>query len=127
LRQSDTYRRRSYPLPERKSMKKVLGKIQSAEYGLLNGSPYFGLYLAFSINGGSQGCNSSTKYMFNISKDCKWSENNRSDAVAELVDDLHSVLKAAKVNYVSELAGKPVEITLDGNLFKGFRILTEVL
>ena len=109
-------------------MQKVLGKIQSAEYGLLDGCPlYFGLILAFSINGGSQGCNSSTKYMFNISKDCKWIENNRSDAVAGLVDDLHSVLKAAKVNYVSELAGKPVEITLDGNLFKGFRILTEVL
>ena len=110
------------------SVEKVLGKITSAEYGMCPDYPFFfGLRLTFSLDGGSRVVGSSTKYMFNISKDCKWIENNRSDAVAGLVDDLHSVLKAAKVNYVSELAGKPVEVTLDGNLFKGFRILTEVL
>lgn len=31
------------------------------------------------------------------------------------------------VNYVSELLGKPVEVTLEDGVFKDFRILTEVL
>lgn len=42
----------------------------------------------------------------------------------EFVND---ILKAAKVNYVSELINKPVEVTIENNTFKNFRILTEVL
>lgn len=38
-----------------------------------------------------------------------------------------AILKDAKVSSVSGLIGKPVEVTLEGNLFKDFRILTEVL
>lgn len=110
------------------SVEKVLGKITSAEYGICPDYPFFfGLRLTFSLDGGSRVVGSSTKYMFNISKNCKWENMNRNEAIAGLVDDLHEILNEAKVNHVSELVGKPVEVTLDGNVYKDFRILTEVL
>lgn len=44
-----------------------------------------------------------------------------------VLKDLKKVLDDAKVNYVSELIGKPIEIEIEGDRFKSFRILTEVL
>lgn len=110
------------------SVEKVLGKITSAEYGICPDYPFFfGLRLTFSLDGGSRVVGSSTKYMFNISEHCKWETKNRSDAIAGTVDDLYKILCDAKVHHVSELVGKPVEVTLDGMLYKDFRILTEVI
>ena len=43
------------------------------------------------------------------------------------LDELYEILKDAKVNYVSQLVGKPVEVEIEDNMFKDFRILTEVL
>jgi hypothetical protein len=40
---------------------------------------------------------------------------------------ISSLLKDAKVDSVDKLKGKPVEVTLDGNQLKSWRILTEVL
>ena len=40
---------------------------------------------------------------------------------------INDILKAAKANYVSELINKPVEVIIENNAFKDFRILTEVL
>ncbi len=37
------------------------------------------------------------------------------------------LLNQAKVDDVSKLKGKPVEIELDGNLLKSWRLLTEVI
>lgn len=37
------------------------------------------------------------------------------------------ILKDDNCSYVSELKDKPVEVTIEGNTFKSFRILTEVL
>ena len=51
----------------------------------------------------------------------------RHSNLAESLDRLAKILKDAKVNYVSELLGKPVEVTLEDGVFKDFRILTEVL
>jgi len=110
------------------SMEKVLGKITSAEYGMCPDYPFlFGLGLYFSLDGGGKVVGCSSKYMFNISEHCKWGTENRSDAIAGTVDDLYKILCDAKVHHVSELIGKPVEVTLDGMLYKDFRILTEVL
>ena len=67
------------------------------------------------------------KYTVNISKQCRWEKAERETAVTVTVDHLYELLKAAKVNYVSELIGKPVEVTIEKNWFKDFRILTEVL
>lgn len=51
----------------------------------------------------------------------------RHTNLAESLDHVAKILKDAKVNYVSELLGKPVEVTLEDGIFKDFRILTEVL
>ena len=68
------------------------------------------------------------KYTVNINPDCKWeSESDRAAAIVESVEFINSILKDAKVNYVSELVGKPVEVELEHCTFKGFRILTDVL
>lgn len=106
---------------------KHLGKIKSAEYGIVKDYPFlFGLQLQFSLgNGAGIGCG--CVYTDNISKGCNWTTEKRQCEITKSVDTVHRFLKEAKINYVSELIGKPVEVTIEDNTFKGFRILTEVL
>ena len=106
---------------------KILGKITTAEYGMVGDHPFlFGLQLHFSLGDGTSiGCGSS--YTVNISESCRWLEEERQCAITKSVDELYKILKDAKVNYVSELVGKPVEVTIEGSCFKDFRILKEVL
>ncbi len=105
---------------------KVLGKIVRAEFGKVNDMPFlFGLKLDFGFDGG--GVSDGGKYTVNISEHCKWETQSRQEAIEKLVDSIHKLLNDAKVDDVSELVGKPVEITLENSWFKDFRILTEVL
>lgn len=105
---------------------KVLGKITKAEYGKYPGYEYLiGLELRFAFEGSTVGCGG--KYMVNMSSECKWSEDERYGAIVKSVEHINQILNDAKVHYISELVGKPVEIEIQGSLFKGFRILTEVL
>lgn len=106
---------------------KVLGKITSAEFGQVRDYPFlFGLQLYFKLGDGTCiGCGS--KYTINISKECRWEESERSTAIVKTIEDLNKILKDAKVNHVSQLINKPVEVTIESNTFKDFRILTEVL
>lgn len=94
-------------------MEKVLGKIDFAEFGKVSDYPFLiGLQLGFSMGG--SGVMDGGKYTVNISSECEWENNERAQT-------------DAKVSYVSELIGKPVEVTLNKNMFYDFRILTEVL
>jgi len=104
--------------------KKELGKIESVEFGRHPDRPFlFGLQLTFKMEGaGVQGF-----YTVNLSEDCKWEIADRSLTIVEMVEFVDSTLENAKVNHVSELKNIPVEITFNGNCFKSFRILTEVL
>ncbi len=106
---------------------KILGKITSAEYGMVSDYPFlFGLQLYFSLGDGTSiGCGS--RYTVNIGEACKWTTEERQYGITKSVDELHKILKDAKVNYVSKLVGKPVEVEIEKNCFKDFRILTEVL
>ena len=106
---------------------KFLGKITSAEYGMVPDYPFlFGLQLYFKLGDGSAiGCGS--KYTINIGAAYNWTTEERQCGITKSVDEVHKILKDAKVNYVSQLVGKPVEVEIDGNTFKNFRILTEVL
>ena len=105
---------------------KYLGMIEWAEFGTVNGYPFlFGLQLRFKFDG-SQHIYNGSLHTVNISKNCSWKQN-REQVITKLVEDIHDILKEAKVNYVSELIGKPVEITLENDRFSDFRILTEVL
>lgn len=104
---------------------KYLGKITNAEFGtVINMEFLMGLQLTFAFDG--SGVSTGGRYCVNTSK--HWgSDDERQYAVTESWDYIHEILKEAKVNYVSELVGKYVEIELGGNVFKGFRILTEGL
>ena len=106
---------------------KHLGKITNAEFGLQRDYPFmFGLQLEFSFDGSCVG--DGGMYTINIYSGCKWdSAEQKAEAVEKCIIDTVDVLKDAKVNNVSQLKDKPVEVELDGNLFKSFRILTEVL
>lgn len=108
-------------------MKTILGKISSVEYGFIEDYCFlFGLKLSFSLSDGT-GVGDGGKYCLNISKECKWGTLKREKAIEEKTDLLIQIMNDAKVSNVSQLKGKPVEVTLNGNSFYDFRILKEVL
>ena len=114
---------------------KELGKIIFAEYGILKGLPnLIGLQLGFSI--GCKKVDDGGKYTVNVGTECKREDFgteckredlNREETITESIEKVNQILKDAKVNYVSELLNKPVEVTIENNTFKDFRILTEIL
>jgi hypothetical protein len=106
---------------------KYLGKITFAEFGQYPDRPFlFGLQLGFQFDGG--GVYDGGKYTVNISKGCKWdSESQRQQMFVESLEKVNEILTDAKVNYVSQLKGKPVQVTILDRVFKDFRILTEVI
>lgn len=107
-------------------MQKLLGKIESAEFGTIPDHPHLlGLQLEFSGPGWHVG--DGGKFSVNVSSSCKWEKSERDEALTKLVDTVDEILKQAKVHKVSELVKKPVEITIEDGMFKDFRILTEVL
>lgn len=102
-------------------METYLGKIASAEFGLVEERPYLiGLQLCFEFDG-STIYNTQGKYFVNMNH-----ENSLIQSI-EMTMQINKLLLAAGCAHISQLAGKPVEITLDGNRFEDFRILTEVL
>lgn len=105
---------------------KELGKITFAEFGTVRDYPFLiGLQLGFRMGGSA--VMDGGKYTVNISPECKWTELNREVTITKTIEEVDRILKNAKVNYVSELLNKPVEVTMESNTFKDFRILTEVL
>ena len=106
---------------------KILGKINFAEYGTISDYPFMiGLQLGFKLGDGSCVMDGGS-YTVNIDKECRWEESERTTAVTVSIEKVYQILKDAKVNYVSKLINKPVEVTIEKNTFKDFRILTEVL
>ncbi len=105
---------------------KELGKITFAEFGTIRDYSFLiGLQLGFRM--GESGIMDGGKYTVNISPEYKWKELNRETTITKSVEEVDRILKDAKVNYVSELVNKPVEVMMENNTFKDFRILTEVL
>lgn len=106
---------------------KILGKIDFAEYGTIRDYPFLiGLQLGFKLGDGCSVMDGG-RYTVNIDKECRWEESERTTAVTVTVEKIYQILKDAKVNYVSQLINKLVEVTIEKNTFKDFRILTEVL
>lgn len=100
------------------SEEKILGKIESIHFGNHSDYPWFGLVITFS--GPGWGVTSGIKYYINLDKDHK-------DDALELLYFIKGLLANAKVHDIYDLIGKPVEVELDHNAFKDFRILEEVL
>lgn len=108
--------------------KKYLGKIKSAEYGFISDYPFLmGLKLEFQL-GDNGMVGDGGKFTVNMSDECEWdSAKQRAEVIAERCDAVYKLLNDAKTSNVSGLKNKPVEVTLEDNCFKDFRILTEVL
>ena len=105
---------------------KVLAKITHAEFGQYPDRPFlFGLQLCFESK--SFGVCDGGRYTVNISPDCRWTKEERLEVIDDMICEVNKILKDAKVNYVSQLTGKPVEVIIENNTFKEFRILTEVI
>ncbi len=105
----------------------MLGKITNVRFGFIPDYPFlFGIDFDFSLGDGSY-IGSGGKYTVNISKDCKWSPEERKEAIEKSTDFIVKILKDAKVDNVCDLKNKPVEVYLKDNTFVDFRILTEVL
>ena len=106
---------------------KNLGKITFAEYGTIKDHPFLiRLQLGFKLGDGTSVMDGGSNTV-NINEECRWEEAEREAAITVNIEKVYKILKDAKVNYVSQLINKPVEVTINQNCFKDFRILTEVL
>lgn len=106
-------------------MQKYLGKIETVYFGLDRDYPFlFGLELTFKFDGSFV---TSTKDVVNISETCKWTKEERSEAITKCMDQVIKVMKDANVNEITKLKGKPVELIIEGNTLQDYRILTEVI
>jgi hypothetical protein len=109
---------------------KRLGKIQKATFGIgAYNDVMIGLHIIFSGEGWGIGDNNSTwdSTLVPWTHHCKWSPESRDAEYAKIVHFVSKILADAKVQSVHELVGIPVEITLNGNTLKEWRVLTEVL
>ena len=107
---------------------KYLGKITSVTFGI-HDDYMFGCVFWFSMSGGSLVVCSGTKYLVNR-ENLFFGDNmtTATEEFMEIIADIDEILKCAKVNMIDELAGIPVEVTIDdSNSFQDFRILEEVL
>jgi len=104
-------------------IQKRLGKITKAQFGRYPDRPFlFGLQLEFGFKGSGVGCGG--KYTVNISDNCRWERQEKLEAIDRAISHLNKILEDANVNYVSELIGRPVEVTLEDSMFKDFRIFS---
>lgn len=103
--------------------KKLLGKITEAEFGFTE--YLMGLKLSF---GGPGWCVSDGgRFSMNMSSTCRYEAGEKAAECQRVMDKVAEILKDAKVEHVSELAGKPVEVIIKSGTFHSVRILTEVL
>lgn len=109
---------------------KVLGKITKVEFGF-GGYQDAQMGLSLTFEGKDWGV---SKFIcggwnnsINPSEYSKWNEDDRSDNRIKMINEIDKVLTDAKVDHVSQLKNKPVEVEFEGNVIKEWRILTEVL
>jgi len=109
---------------------KQLMKIEKATFGL-GGYNDAMLGVFFTFTGKNCGISSERSTwdhnLVKVTEHAKWTEEDRSHQYDEMMRYVSDLLKDAKVNNFDNLRGKPVEVTLEGNQLKSWRILTEVL
>lgn len=111
-------------------MTKELGKIEKVRFGHC-GYQDACLGISFVLSGKGWGLVDSKSTwdaeLMKWSEGCKWTEEDRDKQYSEIMRYVSKLLSDAKVSNISQLEGKPIEVTLDGNLLREWRILTEVL
>jgi hypothetical protein len=108
-------------------MEKQLAKIQNITMGQ---GGYQGAQLGIEIIFSGKGWGIATFWGHWGGKrddNCKWTEESRLKHLGEVFIKVDDLLRKAKVNYLHELIGIPVEVTIDNGTFVDFRILEEVL
>jgi hypothetical protein len=104
-----------------------LGKITHAEFGL-GGYQDVCIGIHISMMGDGWGTSTtSSSWDPNLRKSGEWTEEERNARYGEIVRYISDLLRDAKCNSVSELRGKPIEATFEGQTLKSWRILKEVL
>lgn len=107
--------------------RKELGKITAAEIGEVDGR--IGIW--FTFNGNAWGVGDTSHWWWSdriaVTSSTKWTETDRQAAKADAMTFLGRILNEAKVQYLHQLEGKPVEVMFDGMTMTSWRILTEVL
>ena len=106
-----------------------LGKIESIKFGLSDSR--IGLFYTLTLNNCCGTKSSKSVWdpeQVEVTEYTKWTEDDRDVQLAQLMRYISKLLSEAKVDDITKLAGKPVEVTIDEfNSLKSWRILTEVL
>jgi len=110
---------------------KKLGKISNVNFGY-GGYNDACICLNFVLSGDGWGTSwfisgHLSPSIIEHSKYCKWTEEDRKQARSDLVVEIDKLLHQCKIENISQLNGKPVEVTFEDNTLKSWRILTEVL
>lgn len=108
-------------------VRRKLGKIASVRFGWGGyNDAMLGLSLTFEMSGtavqtfvGAWGIKRSDR--------CQWSEEERLKELGEAVMKLGEMLEKSHKTDVHQLVGTPVEVTLERNMLKDWRLLEEVL
>ena len=105
---------------------KELGKIREAYVGIGGyQDAMLGFYLDFDLNG--LGISAWEGFWTTKCTDnCKWTEDDRDGKFVDVMRLVWNTLEDAKVKRVQDLVGVPVEVTIEGNALKSWRILKEV-
>lgn len=113
---------------------KELGKIEHVSFGLGGYQDVcFGLTLSFAFGktGNSQICEFISGgwdvTSMKCDKDCKWTEEDRNKNLSDMCRRISKILSDAKISEIYKLKGIPVEIEMEDNGLKSWRVLTEVL
>lgn len=122
-----------YKSKDHDKYEKELGKISSVSFGIGGyQDAMFGLTLSFDLKGSGFCDFVSGGWAYGVidpdSPHCKWNESDREKSMARMCKIVCQILKDAKVDNISDLKGKPIEIAREGwNDIKSWRILEEVL
>lgn len=109
----------------------VLGKIKSVKFGIISNEFQMGIELGLGSDVGSWGV-TYTKGFHDFNRNvhtdyCNWTPESNNYQMLETMKYISDLLEDAKVSNVSDLKGKPVEVTFENNMIKSWRILKEVI
>ena len=110
--------------------RKELGKISSVRFGHVGyrGSQ-LGIAVTLSMGSSSVGDSRAAwdPELIERPSTAKWTEEDRDKDLSETMRFISLLLKQAKVSDITQLKGKPVEVTMKNNTLQSWRILEEVL
>jgi hypothetical protein len=111
-------------------MEKKLGKISNVTFGCVGYQDVqFGLSLTFEGQGWGVGTTISHAWSLGMKcdKHSKWTEADRDAGFAKTMREVNEIMQKARIDDITKLKGKPVEVVFANNTLQSWRILEEVL